>query len=99
MQKLITTLIFCLFVNVVHAQTFEAEKPVVCDSTRTVIKFLTERYNEKHIWVGKSGDDDSYYGLLVNMKTGSWTLLQYTKDIACILGAGSSSKLQLPSDT
>jgi hypothetical protein len=91
MRFLTVAFLFCLSGTVANAQPFESRKPVLCDDTKTLIKSLTENYNEKPIWTARNPVDHTRFGLFVNSKTGSWTLLQMTPDIACILGVGEES--------
>ena len=67
------------------------EKTVVCDKTQNVLDVIINgRYQETPMWGGV--DDNSRYSLLVNRETGSWTLIQFTKETACILGTGQGSR-------
>lgn len=50
-----------------------------------------EKWGEIPVWTAKDGQDDSRYLLLVNSKTRTWTLLQFTPETACILGLGEES--------
>lgn len=71
------------------------EKTVVCDKTQNVLDVIINgRYQENPIWGGV--DDDSRYGLLVNRETGTWTIIQFNKETACILGTGQSSRSMNP---
>jgi hypothetical protein len=74
-----------------HAQPVTVEKPVICDTPKTVIETLTgEGYQEQPFWIGN--DETSRYILLANEKTKSWTIVQFNKNIACILGTGDNHK-------
>jgi len=65
----------------------EINKKVQCGVTKEVLAALiSEEYREAPYWMGE--DNTSSYILMVNEKTKSWTLLQYTDDTACILGTG-----------
>lgn len=69
------------------AQPVTVEKPVVCEKTVTVLEaFSKGEWQEKPFWIGE--DNKSKFGLLVNEKTKTWTLIQFNNDIACILGTG-----------
>jgi hypothetical protein len=71
------------------------EKTVVCDKTQNVLDVIINgRYQENPVWGGV--DDDSRYGLLVNRETGTWTIIQFNKETACILGTGKSSRSMYP---
>lgn len=74
------------------------EKTVVCDKTQNVLDVIINgRYQETPMWGGV--DDNSRYSLLVNRETGSWTLIQFTKETACILGTGEGSRSMAPGKT
>jgi hypothetical protein len=71
------------------------EKTVICDKTQNVLDVIINgRYQENPVWGGV--DDDSRYGLLVNRETGTWTIIQFNKETACILGTGKSSRSMIP---
>lgn len=91
--SVIVAFLFSLIGSVANAQPFESRKPVLCDDTQLLIKSLTENYNEKPVWTARNPVDDTRFGLFVNAKTGSWTLLQMTPKIACIIGVGEESTL------
>ncbi len=95
MNKIVVAFLFCLTSSIAYAQAFEARKPVLCDSIQTLVKSLTENYNEKPIWMAINPVDNTRFSLFVNDKEGSWTLIQFTSDVACILGVGTDSKLLL----
>lgn len=65
------------------------EKQVVCDKTQTILNSLSKDYAEKPIWLGQASD--SRYSIFVS-ESGAWTIIQFNKDLACIIGAGQSSR-------
>jgi hypothetical protein len=74
-----------------YAQPVTVEKPVICDNLKTVIETLTGTgYREQPFWSGN--DETSRYILLVNERTKSWTILQFNKNIACVLGTGDNHR-------
>jgi hypothetical protein len=91
--QVVVAFLFCLISSIANAQPFESRKPVLCDDAKILIRSLTENYNEKPIWTARNPIDDTRFGLFVNAKTGSWTLLQMTPGIACIIGVGEESNL------
>ncbi len=94
-KTIITSLLFGLMSFNVFGQAFEARKPVLCDNVQTLIKSLLENYNEKPLWTARNPQDNTRYMLFVNDKSGAWTLLQMTPEIACIVGVGEDSQLML----
>lgn len=97
MNKVVVAFLFCLTSSIANAQAFEAHKPLLCDETKKIIESLNTNWKEIPIWTAKDGRDESRYGLFVNDKTKTWTLIQLTPQYACILGVGEESKLILPS--
>lgn len=91
MRTLAMVFLCCLTSSIANAQAFEARKPVLCDDIKSIIKGLTENYNEKPLWTAKNPVDETRFSLFVNSKTGHWTLLQMTSEVACIIGVGEES--------
>ena len=52
-----------------------------------------EKFNEVPLWVGKSGTDPTSFAVFLNTDKGNFTVLQYYKEQACVLGMGSSSSI------
>lgn len=97
MNKFIVAFLLCLTSTIANAQAFQTNKPVLCDDSKKIIEALGERYGEKLIWLANDMQDKSKFGLFVNEKTKTWTMLQFTPEIACIVGLGENSKLILGS--
>ena len=75
------------------AESVQINKPLICDSTLLVFQALVEQAGETPIWVGKGdGKDTSRTVLLANEKTKSWTIVQFDKNMACVLGSGVGSQ-------
>ena len=45
--------------SIANAQSFQSNKPIICDETVKVIKALTETFNEKPIWTAKDLANDN----------------------------------------
>jgi hypothetical protein len=94
MKKSVLSLLF-LPVFAVAQQTQPQEsvtvnKPVICVQTEVLMSTLEKsEYQEIPYWMGT--DSNSYWALVVNEKTGTWTMIQFTQDVGCIVGAGSNS--------
>jgi len=86
-------LIFCLMLipalvsSQQPHQTAIVDKKVICGEFDKLIEKISE-YREEPVWIGADQSSDTRYTLMINEKTGSWTILQYTHDVGCILGAG-----------
>lgn len=72
---------------------FEAGKPVLCGPIKEFIGSLTQDFKEYPVFIGKDGKEESRYSLFVNQETGTWTIIQFGREIACLLGVGAESKL------
>jgi len=73
------------------AEPVTVEKSVTCDKPKAVIETISgSDINEVPFWVGT--DDKSKYVLMVNKKTGTWTMVQYNSNIACIIGFGENQQ-------
>ena len=76
------------------AEPIQINKPVTCENTLLIFQALLEQAGEKPIWVGKGdGTDTSKTVILANEKTKSWTIVQFDKNMACVLGSGVGSQL------
>lgn len=65
------------------------EKPLICAKTKELLNGLKNNYKELPVWVGS--DEKSKYSLFVS-DSGTWTLIQFNENVACILGVGENSK-------
>ena len=75
------------------AEPIQINKPVTCENTLLIFQALLEQAGEKPIWVGKGdGTDTSKTVILANEKTKSWTIVQFDKNMACVLGSGVGSQ-------
>lgn len=89
--QVIVAFLFSLSSSIANAETFQSNKPVICDtSPEKIIKSLIENYKEKPVWTAKG--EGSNVTLFVNKTTNTWTMLQYTSEWACIIGAGGDSE-------
>jgi len=95
MKKLITiALATTLLTTVAIAEStaVERKKIVVCEDSNTLMKeLITGDYEEKPAWGGTG--EKSMFILLINKKTGTWTLIEGNKTIACVLGVGEDSRI------
>jgi hypothetical protein len=85
----IAAFLFCLIHSVANAQPTQTEKTVVCDKIATVFEVLKEAHQEIPVWGGQNTQEKSYYALMLNPETKTWTLVQFNGIIACVLGTGN----------
>jgi hypothetical protein len=91
MKKITATIVIALVAVIAYAQStaVEATKTLKCNKTDLLLDALKNEYNESPVWAGT--DENSTYGLLTNHETGTWTMIQFDKDMACVLGVGKNS--------
>ena len=96
MKKLLSLLVVIpLLTSAQSAGPTAVEKTVICDKTQNVLDVIMNgRFKETPMWGGE--DETSRYGLLVNRETGTWTIIQFNKDAACVLGTGDGSRSMTP---
>jgi hypothetical protein len=90
MHKLAMAFLLGLTGFVVHAQVIQVEKPVVCSNLKTIVETISQDFQEQPAWRGN--DSNSKYIMFANDKTGSWTLIQYSDKIACVIGSGENGR-------
>lgn len=72
----------------------KVDKPVLCADTEKVIPEVYKQYREVPLWGSKL--EDSKIALFVNSETKTWTLIQWTDAVACVIDAGENYFLQWP---
>jgi len=91
MHRSVMAFLFCLASSIANAQPFQIEKQLLCDKTEQVFSALKEKFQEEPVWLGDDLGNDSKYALFVSITKGTWTLLQFTPEVSCILGVGDKS--------
>lgn len=85
--------LFCLFGTIANAQeldAFNVNKKVLCADAKSVFKNISEsKYKELPVWVGRT--EDSNMSIIANEETGTWTIIQFNKEIACVIDAGTDN--------
>ena len=75
------------------AEITEMRKPVICMNTVVLLSTLAEQGQELPVWLGQGdGEDQSKTTLLINAKTGAWTIVQFDGSMAGVLGSGVASQ-------
>jgi hypothetical protein len=80
-----------MLTTLAHAEPRTLNKPVVCESTAKVFRTMLEEFGETPQWRGVNAQQGTSTVLTVNTKTGSWTLIEYTAVMACVIGVGENS--------
>ena len=73
------------------AEPRRLNKSVICDNTEKVFRTIVEEFGETPQWRGVTSEQGTSTVLTVNPKTGAWSLIEYTKDLACVIGVGENS--------
>jgi hypothetical protein len=95
MRQLTMAFLFCLASSIANAEPFPSSKKVICDQLPVVLETLANKFEEKLVWIGRDIQDGTTYLLTVNPKDQTWTQIQSDGKIACILGVGTGSTIQL----
>jgi hypothetical protein len=91
MKHILLFLAFFLFLNFASAEEFTVKKEIQCDKTDVLIPILKGKdFEEVPIWFGKGDTKAPNYSLFVNSETKTWTIIQFNKEFACVLGSGES---------
>ena len=69
------------------------EKPVICGPATVVIGAVME-FKELPIWGSQL--TDSQIALFANAKTETWTMIQWNKNVACVIDSGKGYFLNNP---
>ena len=83
----------CLVSSVAHAQLSEYERKFTCGKTQFVMMALTKNAQEKPIWTGSDPQTGTQTTILQNTRTLTWSVVQYDKDIACVLQSGEGFRI------
>lgn len=76
--------------------TFTYDKTIPCGDRTTIIADLRgNKYSETPLWLGRDANDDSEYLMMVNHRTGHWSILQMNATVACVLGVGTNIKIMM----
>lgn len=73
-----------------YAQGEIVDKPVFCSSLKIIIEAVSGQFEEIPVWRGN--DNKSKYVMTANQKTGTWTMIQYNDEVACVVGFGFNSR-------
>jgi hypothetical protein len=84
-------ILILMLTTLAHAEPRRLNKPVVCESTEKVFRTIVEEFGETPQWRGATPEQGTSTVLTVNTKTGSWTLIEYTAVMACVIGVGENS--------
>jgi hypothetical protein len=75
-----------------QAEAFSSKKNIICDDATTLIGEIVKEFGETPVWSGADPGTKTTYGVLMNPKNGTWTIIQFDGKVACILGVGTEAK-------
>jgi len=91
MKKLLICALLIPFIVSASDNPIKVNKPVMCDDTKSVMDALVNgEFKEVPVWSGTG--EQSNFGLLINQQTGTWTLVEFNKEVTCVLGIGEKSR-------
>lgn len=86
--------LFCLNSTIAYAEPLEIQKTIICDKASTILNGLQSgKYKEMPRWSGLASAEDTSFVIMANESTGSWTIVQFNAELACILGEGKKSQV------
>lgn len=86
--------LFCLNSTIAYAEPLEIQKTVVCDKASTVLNGLQAgKFKEMPGWTGVASTEDTSFVIMANESTGTWTIVQFNAELACILGEGKNGQV------
>lgn len=99
MKKLILALCMTAAMSVGHAQT-ERQKPVVCFTTKALLKILMEEYKEKVIMMAKVDEKNVQLSLVVlyNPSKDTYSVVEMNNTNACLISSGGDVELSMPAN-
>ena len=94
-MKKFTLLLLLFLAPALQAQQWQTlTAQFSCGPFREIVKVLTnQKFQETPLWIGNNDNDPTNLVLFLNADSGNWTMLQYFRDTACILGMGQTSNI------
>jgi len=90
MKKIILLLLLTLSTI---AYSKETNKPVLCMDAKEMFDAIFEEYRETILMVFDQDSFPNKIVLTVNPATKTWSLVEYSTEIACLLGSGNNYKI------
>jgi hypothetical protein len=87
-KNIIFTFVLYFSISLASAQEIvELSKKVKCSELVNVLDYFATTFKENPIWAAKTSNN-TYVTLLANNDTKSWTLIEYSSVVACVLAVG-----------
>lgn len=94
-MRTILLAILCVPFVAAAIEPVAGEKEVICSTPTAVFAAVQTLYEEYPIWHGDSQKESSVV-ITANPDTGSWSIIQYDKDMACVLEIGEGFRFRDP---
>ena len=95
MRSKIVILLLSFLCSTSWAEGFVIQKPMICVDLPDLLKSLKDSHKELPVFIANDSSDKTKYSLFINQKTGTWTMIQFVDDVACIVGFGTEAKVVL----
>ena len=84
-----------------HAQSFDAQLPMICGNSKNIVDGLREEYREEIVMMApgvNSSGDDLYHSLWINVNTSTWSFIVVNKQqgVACVIASGTGITMFFP---
>lgn len=95
MKKILAIFLLLPVLTFAQQNNNTVNKPVYCFPKIAVLTNITEKHKEKLVFVSMNNLNlsSTKIALFSNDETGTWTLIEFGTDFACILGAGKVDKV------
>lgn len=99
MYKILVTMVMFLVITA-SAAPIVSDKKVACFPIKQLVTILLDRYGEEPMLFGISErNDDIGVAVYINKETGTYTIIEFNKDAACILSVGKNIQYRYPQNT
>lgn len=96
-KYLIAVILAMLCVAATAQKPVESTKKVVCFPLNVLLKDLKDKYGEEPMVLGiTSNMDDVGMGLYINRDTGSYTVVEFDREAACVVSVGKNVRYRFP---
>jgi hypothetical protein len=75
-----------------QAELEKLAKVIYCDTHEAIFTPLVKEFREQPVWTGSSDKHGTRLVLTANTKTGTWTVVEYGEDFACVIAVGREHK-------
>jgi hypothetical protein len=99
MHKILITVAMSLAMTASAAPVI-SDKKVACFPLKQLVSILLDRYGEEPMLFGVSErNEDIGVGVYINKQTGTYTIIEFNKDAACVLSVGQNIQYRYPQNT